>query len=426
MIKISFIPLPQILGAALLFTSACSTGEPEAETPQAVPVKLQTLEQATVIDSSEFVGTLEAQKRVAIAPRVAGRIVDIAVAEGDRVAQGQLIVQLQLEREQAQVSARVSDVNAQRAALKNAEAQLSTAEAERVSAAAEVELQNEEFGRTRFLVAQGAQAQQQLDQVRRDREAASAALNAAQRRIEAARATVEQERATLSEAQAQRTVSEQELQYNRVVAPITGTVGEIIPKPGDYVNAGDQIATLTQNDVLNLNINIPIEDAPQLRVGLPVNIINPQGEVDATGQISFISPTVNQNSQTVLAKASFSNDGRLRDEQFVKANLIWEQEPGVLVPTTSISRIGGESFVFVATQTSAQEPSDEATAKTDSSESSEPQLVAQQKVVQLGDIQGQNYQVISGVEAGDRVVVSGILNLSDGAPITEEAITSEN
>ena len=425
MIKISFSPLPQILGAALLFTSACSTGEPEAQQPQAVPVKLQTLEQATVIDSSEFVGTLEAQKRVAIAPRVAGRIVDIAVAEGDRVAQGQLIVQLQLEREQAQVSARVSDVNAQRAALKNAEAQLSTAEAERVSAAAEVELQNEEFGRTRFLVAQGAQAGQQLDQVRRDRETAIASLNAAQRRIEAARATVEQERAALSEAQAQRTVSEQELQYNRVVAPITGTVGEIIPKPGDYVNAGDEIATLTQNDVLNLNINIPIEDAPQLRVGLPVNIINPQGEVDATGQISFISPTVNQ-SQTVLAKASFSNDGSLRDEQFVKANLIWDQEPGVLVPTTSISRIGGESFVFVATQTSAQEPSDEATAKTDSSESSEPQLVAQQKVVQLGDIQGQNYQVVSGVEAGERVVVSGILNLSDGTPITEEAITSEN
>ena len=72
---------------------------------------------------------------------MAGRIVNIAVAEGDRVAQGQLMVQLQLEREQAQVSARVSDVNAQRAALKNAEAQLSTAEAERVSAAAEVELQ---------------------------------------------------------------------------------------------------------------------------------------------------------------------------------------------------------------------------------------------------------------------------------------------
>ena len=417
-------PLPQIVGAALLlFTSACSTGEPEAET-QAVSVKLQTLEQATVIDSSEFVGTLEAQKRVAIAPRVAGRIVDIAVAEGDRVARGQLLVQLQLEREQAQVTARVSDINAQRAALKNAEAQLSTAEAERVSAAAEVELQNEEFGRTRFLVAQGALSQQQLDQVRRDREAASAALNAAQRRIEAARATVEQEKAALSEAQAQKTVSEQELQYNRVVAPINGTVGEITPKPGDYVNAGDEIATLTQNDVLNLNINIPIEDAPKLRVGLPVNIINPQGEVDATGQISFISPTVNQ-SQTVLAKASFSNDGRLRDEQFVKATLIWNQEPGVLVPTTSISRIGGESFVFVAQQTSAQEPSDEATTQTDSSETS-AQLVAQQKVVKLGDIQGQSYQVISGVEAGDRVVVSGILNLSDGTPITEEAITSEN
>ena len=417
------VPLSQILGAALLLSiSACSSGD-EAQGPQAVPVELQTLEQATVIDSSEFVGTLEAQKRVAIAPRVAGRIVDIAIAEGDRVVKGQLLVQLQLEREQAQLSARVSDINAQRAALKNAEAQLSTAEAERVSAAAEVELQNEEFERTQFLVAQGAQAQQRLDQVRRDREAALAALNAAQRRIEAARATVEGERAALSEAQAQRTVSEQELQFNQVTAPINGLVGEIRPKPGDYVNAGDEIATLTQNDVFSLNINVPIEDAPKLQVGLPVQVINDQGEIDVTGQISFISPTVNQDSQTVLAKATFENDGKLRDNQFVKANVIWDQEPGVLVPTESIYRIGGQSFVFVAqTQTASQS---QATGEADSPPSS-AQLVAQQKVVKLGNIQEQSYQVISGVNAGERVVVSGLLNLSDGTPITEEDLTSEN
>ncbi|MGF1481167.1 MAG: efflux RND transporter periplasmic adaptor subunit [Cyanophyceae cyanobacterium] len=455
----------------LVFAAACGRQAPEAQEPQAVPVALQTLEPATVIDSTEFVGSLEAQERVQVAPRVDGRIVSIAVEEGEPVSRGQLLVQLQLEREQATVNARTSEINAQRANLRNAEAQLRAAEAEREQTAAEVEqrraelasaeadlqgtaadleLAQSELERTEFLVEEGAQAQQQLDQRTRDRTTAASARNsaqkvrdsaqgalnaaaqslrAAQQRVEAARATVEQERANLSQAVAEREVSEQDLQFNRIVAPIAGIVGDILPKAGDYVESGEEITSLIQNNVLSLNINVPLQEAPRLRVGLPVEIIDNQGEVATRGEISFVSPRVNQNAQAVLAKATFSNNGSLRDDQFVRARVIWDQEPGVLVPTTSIFRIGGQDFVFVAEQQEvepeAEAPNSE-TTKTDPTNEASTQLVAQQQVVELGDIQGQKYQVISGVEAGDRVVVSGILNLSDGVPITEEALQSEN
>jgi multidrug efflux pump subunit AcrA (membrane-fusion protein) len=73
-----------------------------------------------------------------------------------------------------------------------------------------------------------------------------------------------------------------------------------------------------------------------------------------------------------------------------------------------VSRLAGETFVYVA-QTKAQSPQ------------GQPQLIARQKSVKLGEIKGNNYQVIEGIKPGEKIVVSGILNLKDGAPIIPEA-----
>lgn len=421
-------------------TSACSESPPQASQPQAVSVKLEEIETSRLEESDRFVGSLEAKQRVIIAPRVDGRITNIAVSEGDRVTQGQLILQLQQTREQEEVNAAVSEVNIQRASLNNAEAALKAAEAEVAEAEAnieqakadlreqeaEVELARANIERTNFLVEEGAEAKQILDNRTRDLNAAIAqrdalqealnssqkALAAAQARVTAAASAVDGEKAALDRAQAQVGVASQNLEFNRLISPIEGVVGNIAPKVGDYVEAGDEITTITQNNALDLNIRVPIERAADLKIGLPVEIINTQEESQVTGRISFISPRVNRTEQAVLAKATFPNNGSLKDNQFVRAKVIWQDEPGVLIPTEAISRIGGQSFVFVAEEQEAED----GTAT----------LVAKQKPVVLGDIQGQSYQVISGVEAGDKLVVSGILNLSDGVPITAESLASSN
>ena len=113
-----------------------------------------------------------------------------------------------------------------------------------------------------------------------------------------------------------------------------------------------------------------------------------------------------------MVKATFNNDGRLKDDSFARARVIWSSEPGVLIPTTAVSRIAGKSFVFVAVE---KEQSDGSTA-----------VVAEQRPVELGEIQGQSYQVISGIESGDRLITSGILNLADGTPIDFGEETAAN
>lgn len=395
-----------------LVTSGCSRKQPpNAGPPPGAPVKLQRVESSTVEDSSEFVGSLEAQKRVELRPETEGRVRQIFVGSGTRVAAGTQIAQLRSEKGQAEVGGAIANVNASRAARDNAQAQISAQEAERKSALADLELQNQQFNRISRLVSQGALARQQLDQVIRDRDAARASLNAAEQRIQAARASLDEANSALKQAQSTATLRTEELEDTRVVAPIAGVVGDVTVKVGDYVETNTTLTTIIQNDTLELRLNIPTTRSSELRIGTPVQLSNTQSnEILATGRISFISPQVNSQSQAVLAKASFANpEGTLRDGQDVKARVIWERSTGVLIPITAISRLGGQTFVFVA-----QKPQQ-------ATKPGQPQLIARQKPVKLGNIQGNNQQVLEGVKPGETLVTSGILNLTDGAPIIPQS-----
>ena len=127
------------LGAVLSVT-AC--GKPPQQQQGAAPppmmVETQNLAPSKILESSEYLGRIEAAKRVSLAPRVEGRITAIAVSEGDIVKKGQLILQLQPDREQAEVNSALSQVGISQADLVNANAQVKSAEAEVAQAQAEV------------------------------------------------------------------------------------------------------------------------------------------------------------------------------------------------------------------------------------------------------------------------------------------------
>ncbi len=430
----------KVFSTSLLFLvlTSCGKQQPEAKAPPpAVAVEIANLESDRVRSSSEYVGNLEAKERVALAPRVDGRITEIAVQEGDSVKQGDLIVQLQLNREQGEVDAARSQVDVRRADLSNAEAELRAAEADvaRAEAAveqskadlrqqqAELKLATTNLERTEFLVEQGAQSQQILDDRIRDVDAAKAqtdalkaalissqkALSASRERVNSASSAIAGQQASLKQAKSQVGIASENLDFNRITAPIDGVVGNIPPKVGDYVEAGEQITSIVEDDTLELNVSVPLEQASKLELGLPVEIIDREGKAIAEGDISFISPRTDRSSQAILVKAVFNNNGRLKDDSFARARIIWSEESGILIPTAAVSRIAGKSFVFVA----------EETKKEDGTST----LVAKQKPVELGDIQGQSYQVISGLEPGDRLITSGILNLADGTPLDPESET---
>ncbi|NER80522.1 MAG: efflux RND transporter periplasmic adaptor subunit [Leptolyngbya sp. SIO1D8] len=400
-----------VTGGWLIWNQFQPNEPPAVAAAQATAVETQTVQSATVRTTSEFVGALEAQERVTLRPEVSGRITQVLVSAGDRVTAGTPILQLSPDRPRAVVSGAMADIEVARAARNAAQAEILEAEAQLDSAIADRTLQDTEYRRTQSLVDAGALAQQSLDQVARNRDAAIAAQTAAERRVQVARANLEEATAALQRADSNAQVASEDLSDYQVVAPVDGVVGDLPLKVGDFVSTGDTITTLTNNQTMELRLSIPVERSSELLPGLPVELrTQSDGQPLVIGSISFISERVDDGAQSLLAKASFPNpNGLLRDEQFVRANVIWSENLGVLVPTTAISRIGGQSFVFV------MEPAAE----------TEGELIAVQRPVELGAIEDNRYQIISGLEPGETIITAGILRLSDGAPVIPDDGSNE-
>jgi RND family efflux transporter MFP subunit len=434
--------------------------------PPAVPVKLATLSTKTVQDSTVFVGTLESPRFVTIKPQVEGRIDRILVKEGDLVQQGQPMISLQSDDAQsllqqrqaalAQANANLALLNAgtrpeqvaqARATLAQAQSKLrdaqsgseleaiAQAQAQIGSAQSALTLAQSRANRYAQLVKQGAVSQDSYAGYVNEQRNAAAALVVAQRKLDQLRQTrtadigsfsaavnqqqqnlqqqlngsrpqeIAQARAQVSQAAAQVRSAQVQLKYAKVLAPFTGTVGDIPLKVGDYAAKGDALTTLTKNDSFDLNLSIPFARAQQLQAGTSVELLDAAGKSIEMGKIGFIAPNATADSQTILAKATFANtSGRLINRQSVQARVVWDKRPGILIPVTAVSRLGGKTFVFVA-DAGKQSPDGKST------------LVARQQPVDLGSIEGANYQVVKGLKPGEKIVTTGLLNLTNGVSI---------
>lgn len=392
------------------------------------PVPLANPKTAPISDSSDYAASLDSRQSVTLQPRVSGQVAAIYVKAGDRVTAGQPLLQIGAAEQRAQLASRTAaaqtadaDIASAQADVTNANDTLRSLEAERTAAVANVQLNQQEYNRYLDLTNQGASSRQILDQRLNALRTAQADLRKTEADIQAQRSVInrtrtivtkneralEQSQANISEGQAQ-------LQNYTVTAPFTGTIGDVPIKVGDGVSPTTQLMNVTQNQQLEVQIQVELKRSSDLRVGLPVKLLDDQNREVQTGRISFVAPNVQADSQSVQAKATFTNSGNLRASQFVRARVIWSTSPGLLVPTSAISRLGGRNFLFVAAPFKASK----CEASAQGAAQVEPdQLVAAQKPIKLGKIVGNDQEVLEGVSASDQIVTSGILQLQNCAPI---------
>lgn len=405
---------PILWGTAISLSvlSASCRPTPEANAaPPVVPVQAETLQSETIKQSTKFVGNLEATQNLEVRAETQGRIRQILVDSGDAVGAGQSLMVLEPDQTVPQLQGNLAAIDVAQGTRENAVKTLDIAAAQLDSAEAKLEFDTVNVQRAQQLVDAGALGQIRLDEALTQQEASQNDVIAAQETVAAAQVQVQQAEAGIRQAEAQADAARVSVEFKDIVTPISGVLDNLPVKLGDYVSPGQPIAKVTQLDALLLNIQVPSNRASQLRTGLVVELLDPNSQESlGTGGLTFVSPTVDNEAQTILTKAQFRNpDGQLRDGQYVEARIIWETQPGVLVPVTSISRVGGQNFIYVL----ADETSDAGEA-----------TVARLTPVELGDIQGNDYQVISGVDVGDRIAVSNILKLSDGVPV--EPTSSES
>lgn len=423
----STVPLSRFFLTTLVLTlvAGCNRGgPPQGGPPPGVPVRLAVVESATIDQSTEYLARLESRRSVELKPQVEGRISQILVKSGDPVAAGAWLIQIDPAQQQATVSSQAAAVETQRAELENARATLKSLEAERLSAVSELRLSQQEYQRYATLYRQGAESRQNLEQFTSRLQTARANLGAVEARMRAQQATIARAAGQVQQAQANVKQQQVELQYYRITAPFGGTVGDIPVKVGDFVNDSTMLTRVTQNQPLEVNIDIPIEQAPDLRQGMTVQLKDAQGNIIGDSRIFSIAPSVKDDSQSVQIKSLFDNSkNQLRADQNVRAEVIWDKRPGVLIPTTAVSRLAGQNFVFVAQTAPPQGQPQQ--GQPQAQPQGQPKLVAKQKPVKLGNIQGNNYQVLEGLKPGETIIVSGLLNLTDGVPIIPESQQSK-
>jgi RND family efflux transporter MFP subunit len=176
-------------------------------------------------------------------------------------------------------------------------------------------------------------------------------------------------------------------------------IGDIPVHIGDYVSSSTMLTTLDEKKDLEAYIYVPTERAAQVRMGLQVDVLDTTGKMLEKSRIDFISPQVDNALQGILVKAPVHfGPEALRNSQLVKARVIWSTSPMAVVPVLAVTRQGGQSFVFVASQEIGH-------------------FVATQIPVILGDTVGNTYSVTSGLNAGDRVIVSSTQFLVNNMPV---------
>ncbi len=181
-------------------------------------------------------------------------------------------------------------------------------------------------------------------------------------------------------------------------APGDGVVGDIPVRVGLHVTSDTTLTSVDRNQQLEVDVQVPLERAHDLRVGLPMRVVDGQGRPLADTRIFFVSPRVDDQTQSILVKGQLAASSAVRAAQFVRARIVWRTNEGLTVPILSIVRVNGQPFVFVAKDVRGG-------------------LVAEQRLVTLGAVVGNDVVVTGGLQPSERVVVSGVQKLANGAPI---------
>ncbi|MBW4541245.1 MAG: efflux RND transporter periplasmic adaptor subunit [Myxacorys chilensis ATA2-1-KO14] len=427
------IPLMLVLS----WLNACRSAAPEANASQGegIPVQISDVQSAIVDRSDDFNATLESRQSVNIKPRIEGQVAQIFVRAGEAVKAGQPILQIDPRKQaaaalgsgasadsaQAGVSSAQAGVTSARANLKTAKATLAEYQETLASKSADYDRSKSQYSRYDRLYKAGAVSADLVEQYFNNLKTAQASLRSAQAKIDgqqeeiaakeadlaARQADVSRSQRTYQQAQALTEEEQVQLQYFRITAPFSGTIGELPVKEGDLVSQATTLGTLTQNSDLEVNVSIPTEKARQVNLGTRIDLIDSQGKQVGSSRVFAVSPKVSTETQTVLVKALVENAGsNLRADQQIRARVIWERQPGMMIPTTAISRLAGQNFVYVA------EPKDGG-------------LIAKQKPIQVGVIRGNNQQVIDGLKPNEKIVATGLQKISDGSSIVNEAEMSK-
>jgi RND family efflux transporter MFP subunit len=388
------------LGAALM-TSCSKSGGPQAgaatnapKTVRVAAAAMRPMERVVTVT-----GSLAAEEAATLSVKVSGRLKNLPVDLGSIVKKGDLI---------AQVEPRDYELRLQQAAAALSQARATVGlplegtddrfDPEMISAVKEARAVHEEATANRDRVLnlsrQGVVSKSELDTV-------ESAYKVALNRFEAARDDARTRQAVLAQRRAEYDLAKQQITDSSMRAPFDGAVQARLANLGEFLSAGTPVVKLVKTDPLRLRLEVPERDAATVRLGQRVRLIA-EGHTNVyAGELTRVSPAIDELSRMLLVEADIRNDGSLRPGLFSRAQIVtMNDDPGLAVPPNALITFAGLEKVVTIQDGKAFE-----------------------KVVTTGRRGGDWVEISSGLKAGEMVVVEPG-NLRTGQPVNAAAASA--
>jgi multidrug efflux pump subunit AcrA (membrane-fusion protein) len=390
-------------GVALLLLLSCSK---KPETSQNLPIvqgaKIETVQPTSVDDYYEAVGTVRAKNSSVIAARIMGSVVALHVREGDTVRTGQTLIEIESREAGIQVQKAQAGVRETQDALDEVDRNIRAAESAREAARANEKLAKTTFNRYETLFARRSVSPQEFDEVRAKLEVATAETDRAERLLQATSAQRKQVLARIDQAKADVSNARVYVGYAKLTSPINGIVVSKQTDVGYLATPGAPLLTIENNSRYQLEVSVEesrlgtihLHDQPQLQ-------IEALGNTALTGSVEEIVPAADPNSRSYIVKVSVTNvaGAQLRSGLYGKARFISGQRQALAIPKTAISQRGQLTGVLVVDQSG----------------------LARLRLIKTGRAFGDSVEILSGLNAGEQIVIEGPATIQDGTRVREAA-----
>jgi len=356
----------------------------------------------------EATGSLTGDEQTDVSPQMSGKVVFVGVDLGSYVKQGQTIVRLDDVDAKLRVQQAQAQVDQAKAALRQAEEKVGIRPGQSfdlnkvpdvANARVALELAEKNLRRSEKLIESGDISRSMYDQQKAQRDQLKEQYEAALSLARQNYAAVMTARANVANAESQLNLARRNLSYANVYSPINGYVSDRPADLGEYVSTTTKVATVVRINPLRVRIDIPEQAIPAVNVGQSVSVTTSAWpDRNFSGRIARISPNVTPTSRTLTVEAEIENgSGVLKPGQFATVRILESRAaPATLVPARAVRTESGVSRVFVIKDGHAQE-----------------------RLVQLGQTEGDLVEIKSGVAENEIVATSNVEQLSDGMTVKQ-------
>jgi len=357
------------------------------------PVSVEEVRQETVRRAVEVVGTLAAVDQVTVSSETEGKVSRILADLGDRVTAGQALIQLDNEKQQY-------NFDQQKAALARALAQYGANDPQHLpdiektpdvqKASADLQQAKQSYERANELFKRTLVPRQALDD-------AETALQSKKASYDASLQTAKNLRASIQASEATMKLADRQFRDTQIRAPFDGYVEKRLVNLGELVKAQMPVIAVVRVDPLKVIAEIPEKMAPWIKDGQPVALhVDAYPQRAFEGKVSRISPAVNTATRAFPFEALVPNrDAVLKPGTFARVHIESGREDQVLtLPYSALQYRYGVNRVFVVDN---------------------GKLTVRE--LKVGDRLDERIEILAGVKAGDRVAVTDVEKLVDGAKV---------